>query len=185
MERKVEIVYEIKEGNLWRNDKSLIIKSNIADDELIDCQLSKSLVDLLKKEASILDVDKMLLGFAEAQKRGIEENLEALDEIALKAKNSADKMHQELLKAYDDNEKKYIEIETKMDETKERFSKGINQSTKELGQSIEIAEHVSKRLMEIDNYKLEKLADSVNKIVKLAESDSDLVKLILNYKAIK
>lgn len=74
MEIKANVVYQIKKGDSWRGKDNIDIKSNL-DEEMVDCRISKSLVDYLIKESAILEPDKLLLNFAECQRRELELNL--------------------------------------------------------------------------------------------------------------
>ena len=67
--KSFKLVYKITEPSSWRSKDGIDIKSNLADDELIDCRLAKSLVETIKTEAAVLEPDKFILAIAEAQKR--------------------------------------------------------------------------------------------------------------------
>ena len=183
MEMKMNIVYEVKEGDKWRDKESIDIKSNIADDKLIDCKIAKSLVEHLNKESALLEPDKLLLKIAEAQKREIELNLEALDDMALTTKTRAEKVHQNILEASLDSEQKYEELQNKFNETTQKFRQEIADTTDSLKDDMAKLETVSKRILEIDSYGLERLEETLRKLVALVEQDPEIVKLVLNYKS--
>lgn len=182
MEMKLNVVYEIKDPDSYRNKKGLNIKSNIADDELVDCQIAKSLVDHLKKESAILEPDKLILGFAEAQKRGIQENLESLDDLELNAQNKSKTIHEKMIKLFDDSETKFEELDKKFSETQRRFDGKIESTRKSLEKNMEYLNSVSEKLSNVDSYSLERLSDTLKKIIELVEKDSKIVSLVLNHK---
>jgi DNA anti-recombination protein RmuC len=182
MEMKFDVVYEIKEREGWRKGEGILIKSNIANDETVECDISKSLVDHLKKESSMLKPDQMLLGFAESQRRGLEENLETIDDMSLRAKNSADKIQETLMKSYEDSEKKYEELEAKFSDTRKRFEEKINATRTSIENDMKKIEEISKKLSEINNYELSHLASALQKVIDLAEQDNELVRLVLSKK---
>ena len=182
MELNFKVVYEIKEGNSWRSKNGVVIKSNIAEDELVECELAKSLVEHLKTKSATLDPDKLLLGFAEAQKRGIEENLEAMDNLTLRAKNVSESMQAELLKTFEDAEGKYKALEEKFEETNNLFANKIKSSIKKIEEDTSKVEEVMKKLTAIDDWKFSNLADALTKILSLVQEDKELVKLVLESK---
>jgi FAD/FMN-containing dehydrogenase len=183
MEMKFDVVYEVTERESWKkSEDNLAIKSNIAGDEMIECDIAKSLVTYLKKESAMLQPDKLLLGFAEAQKRGLEENLENIDDMALRAKNSAGKIKEALYQSYDEAEKQYEELENKFSETRKRFEDKINATRTAIEADMKSIEAMSKKLSEINNFELSRLADALQKILALVEQDKELVKLVLSKK---
>lgn len=182
MERKIDVVYEIEKSSSWRSEEGVDIKSNITSDELIYCRLSKSLIDVLKKESAMLDPDKLLLGFAEAQKRGIECKIEALNDLELRTKNIADTVQEKLVKAYEDSEKKYDELEEKFSEISDKFSKKVETTKDSLEKQMKYLTSVSEKLNAIDNYGLEKLTGTLKQLISLVEQDPEIVKLVLNNK---
>jgi len=182
MEMKLDVVYEIKEPDSYRSKEGVAIKSNIADDSLVDCQIAKSLCEYLKKESVMLEPDKLLLGFAEAQKRGIQENLESLDELELNAQNKSKYIHEAMIKMFDDSEVKFEELDGKFSETQKRFTGKIESTKKSLEKNMEYLNSVSEKLTKIDSYGLEKLSDTLVKIIQLVENDKDIVKLVFENK---
>ena len=182
MEMKFDVVYEVGQREGWRGKEGLQIKSNIADDKLVECDISKSLVEHLKKESAILKPDQLLLGFAEAQKRGLEENLEAIDDMSLRVKNSADKIQEQLMKSYEDAEIKYEELEKKFSETRSRFEEKINSTRESIEEDMSKIEEISKKLSDINNFELTRLSDALQKIINLVEHDAEIVKLVLEKK---
>lgn len=181
MEMNFKVVYTIGKGDSWDSEDSISIKSNIADDELVRCQLSKSLVDHLKKESAILEPDKLLLGFAEAQKREIQENLNGLTDIELNIKNLSDSIHQRLIKSCDEHEKKYFELEEKFSETSKNIKEKLSDTQQALDKDVEKVEAIYKKLNSINDYSLGNLITSVGKILELAEKDKELAKIVLEY----
>jgi hypothetical protein len=177
-----ELVYTIEAASSWRGKESIKIKSNIADDKLVDCELSQSLVDYLKKEAVILDPDKLLLTIAEAQKREIQTNLENMDDMAIQAKVHAEKAHKILTTISEEAEKKYEEIEKKFSDTEKRFKDKMVSTSESIKTHLEKLSSIEEKLTKIDNWKLEKLTESIQQIIKLVKTDPELVKLVLDYK---
>ena len=180
MEMKLDIVYKIGKSESWRSKKGVKIESNISKDELIECEIAQSLVDYLKKESAILEPDKLLLGFAEAQKRDIQANLEAFNDMELTAKNTADAVQQKLLKSYNDSEEKYLALEKKFTETRKKFIEKINSTSEKFKDELEYLEKISEKLSKIDNYGLERLSTTLSKIIELVEKDKDIVKIVFN-----
>lgn len=180
---KFDVVYGIQERESWKGKEGIQIKSNMSDDKLIECELSKSLIVYLKKESAILEPDKLLLNFAALQRKGIEENLDAMDNLALRAKTRADSAQEKILKAYQDSEDKYLELEKKFDETTQRFTDKMFETRKKLDKNVEYLEKVSKRLLEIDSYNLERLSTTLESIISMFEKDAALVELVLKHKA--
>lgn len=182
MDMKLNVVYEIKKPDSWKSKEGLMIKSNIADDKLIDCEISKSLIDYLKKESAVLEPDKLLLGFAEAQKRGIQDNIDALDDLELNAQNRAKAVQEKLLKTFEDSEQKFEELDKKFSETSKRFTENISKTKNSLESEMEYLNNVSEKLSNVDSFSLETLSDTIKKIIELVEKDSEIVRLILNNK---
>jgi len=182
VEMKMKVVYEIKEGESWRGSEGLDIKSNIADDKMVDCRLAKTLVEYLKKEAVALEPDKMLLRIAEAQKREIELNLEALDDMALQSKSRAAKVQEKILERGIESEQKYEEFSKKFKDISQKFRSEVDSTSESLKKDMEKVENLSKKLSEIDNYGLENLSKTLEKIIALASEDSELLKIVLDYK---
>lgn len=179
--KSFELVYTIEKDTSWRHNK-ILIKSNLADDELVDCRLAQSLVNHLKKESAILKVDQFLLNIAEAQKRGIQTSLEDLDDMALQAKIHADKVHEILSSIAEESEEKYFELEKKFSETEKRFNERMKTTAENIKEDLAKMSEVEKKLTSINNYSLSNLIEALNKIVSLAEKDPELVKLVLNHK---
>ena len=177
------LIYTIEEAASWRSKEAIKIKSNLADDKLIECEIAKSLVDYLKKESATLEPDKFLLTIAETQKRGIETILEELTNIELQAKANADKVHEILLNIEEETENKYSEIETKFSATSKRFNDKMKATAENIKNDLTKLSDVEAKLTAIDSWKLEKLTESLKQLVKLVESDKDLVKLVLDHKS--
>lgn len=179
--KSFELTYKIEAGNSWEKD-SIKIKSNLADDELIRCELSKSLVDHLKTESALFDSDKLLLAIAESQRKGIQDNLAAMDDLALAAKVRADKAHEILSTIAEDAEAKYEEIEKSFSATEKRFNEKMKTTAENIKKDLEKLSSIEDALNKINNWSLEKLTEAVKQLIKLAEADSELVKLVLNHK---
>lgn len=176
------LAYKIEPGDSWRSKESIKIKSNLADDKMIECQLSESLIEYLKKESALFDPDKFLLTIAEAQKREIKSALEAMDDMAIQAKVHADKAHEILSTISEDAEKKYEEIEKKFSDTEKRFKDKMITTSESIKTHLEKLTAVEEKLIKIDNWKLDHLNESLTNLIKLVEHDQDLVKLVLDFK---
>ena len=179
MDMKVNVVYEVKENDSWRGEEGLKIVSNIAKDETVNCSIAKSLVEHIKKESVMLEPDKLLLGFAEAQKRGIQDNLEALEDFELTAKNRADKVQEKLLRSYEDAENKYNELKKKFCEIQDKFCNNIISSREKVDEQVKYLTTIHEKLDSIDNFNLEKLSKTLELVISLVEKDADIVKLVL------
>jgi len=176
------LAYKIEPGDSWRSKESIKIKSNLADDKMIECQLSESLIEYLKKESALFEPDKLLLTIAEAQKREIKSALEAMDDMSIQAKVHADKAHEILSTIVEDAEKKYDLIEKKFSDTEKRFKDKMTSTSESIKTHLEKLTTVEEKLTKIDNWKLEKLIEVLQQITKLVEADPELVKLVLDYK---
>ena len=179
---KLNVIYEIKENDSWRGKEGIKIVSNIAKDETVSCEIASSLVEHLKKESAMLEPDKLLLSFAEAQKRGIQENLEALEDMELTAKNRSDKIQEKLLKSYEDAETKYTELEEKFTKTSDKFCHKLHSTRESLDKEMKYLGDISKKLSEVDSYGLERLSETLKQVISLVEKDPDIVKLVLDKK---
>ena len=175
--------YTISERDSWRNKEGLQIKSNLADDKMIECDIAKSLVDHLKSESVLLEPDKLILTIAEAQKRAIQTSLENMEDMAIQAKVHADKAHEILSTIAEEAEKKYEAIEKKFSDTEKRFNAKMLITANSIKTHLEKLSIVEEKLAKLDNWKLEKLGESLKQIVKLVESDPELVKLAFEVKA--
>jgi len=176
------LAYRIEPGDSWRDKNSINIKSNLAEDKMLECKLSESLVEYLKKEAVVLEPDKLILTIAEAQKREIQTVLESMDDMAIQAKVHADKAHEILSTIAEESEKKYEEIEKKFSATEKRFKDKMISTSESIKTHIEKLSAIEEKLTKIDNWKLEKLTASLKQITELVEADPELVKLVLDYK---
>lgn len=176
------LAYKIEPNESWRDKNSIKIKSNLADDKMLECSLSESLVEYLKKEAVILEPDKLLLTIAEAQKREVQTALENMDDMAIQAKVHADKAYEILSNISEESDKKYNEIEKKFSDTEKRFKDKMIATSESIKLHLEKLTFVEEKLTKIDEWKLTKLAEAVQKIITLAEADPELVKLVLDYK---
>ena len=177
-----ELVYTIESASSWRGKEAIKIKSNLADDKLVECELSQSLVEHLKTEAAILDPDKLLLTIAEAQKREIQTSIESMDDMAVLAKAHADKAYEILSNISEEAETKYAEIEKKFSATEKRFKDKMLSTSESIKTHMEKLSAIEEKLIKIDNWKLEKLTSSLKQITELVEADPELVKLVLDYK---
>lgn len=177
-----QLSYTICERDSWRGKDSLQIKSNLADDKLIECDIAKSLVDHLKSESAILDPDKLVLAIAEAQKREVQTALESMDDMAIQAKVHADKAYEILSTISEEAEKQFEAIEKKFSDTEKRFKDKMIATSESIKTHLEKLSSVEEKLTKIDEWKLTKLTEAVQKIINLAEADPELVKLVLNYK---
>jgi len=177
-----ELVYTIESASSWRGKEAIKIKSNLADDKLVECELSQSLVDHLKTEAAVLDPDKLLLTIAEVQKREIQNVLESMDDMAIQAKVHAAKAHEILSTIAEDAETKYEEIEKKFSATEKRFKDKMISTSESIKTHIEKLTVVEEKLTKIDNWSLEKLTETLKQLIKIIEVDPELVKLVLDYK---
>ena len=182
MDMKFDVIYEVKERESWRGKEGIKIQSNIAGDELVECDISKSLVEYIKKESAILKPDQIILGFAEAQRRGIEDNLKSLDDVSLRVKNLSEESHKRLMDSYNDLEEKYYELEKKFNETKNRFQNNIQDTSAAINEQIKSIDQVSEKLSKVDNYGLERLVNTLNKVIELVNSDKEIVRLVLDMK---
>jgi len=182
METTFKLVYTIEERDSWRNKQGLKIKSNLVDDELIDCDIAESLITQLKEGSAMLEADKLLLGIAEAQKRAIETSYQELTDMALQAKVNADTAHKTLIAITLEAENKYEEMEKVFSATEQRFKKHIIETTKEIKQSIKQLADLKSSIIDINTYSLDKLTETLKQLIKLTETDPELVKLVLNHK---
>jgi len=176
------ISYRIEPGDSWRDKNSINIKSNLADDKMLECKLSESLIEYLKKEAAVLEPDKLILTIAEAQKREIQTSLENMDDMAVQAKVYADKAYEILSTIAEDAEKKYEEIEKKFSATEKRFKDKMLSTSESIKTHVEKLSAVEAKLTKIDNWRLEKLTETLKQLIKIIEVDPELVKLVLDYK---
>ena len=176
------ISYRIEPGDSWRDKNSINIKSNLADDKMLECKLSESLVEYLKKEAAVLDPDKLLLTIAEAQKREIQNSIESMDDMAVQAKVHADKAYEILSTISNEAETKYEEIEKKFSDTEKRFKDKMISTSESIKTHIEKLSAVEEKLTKINNWSLEKLTENLKQLIKIIEADPELVKLVLDYK---
>lgn len=179
------LTYRIEPGDSWRDKNSIKIKSNLADDKMIICELSESLVEYIKKEAVVLDPDKLILTIAEAQKREIENQLANMDDMAIQAKVHADKAYEILLTISEKAEAKYGEIEKKFSDTEKRFKDKMIATSESIKTHLEKLNAVEEKLTKLDDWKLTKLSEVLQQIIKLADADPELVKLVLAYKEAK
>ena len=177
-----DLVYTIESASSWRGKEAIKIKSNLADDKLVECELSQSLVDHLKTEAAVLDPDKLLLTIAEAQKREIQNSIESMDDMAVLAKAHADKAYEILSTIAEDAETKYAEIEEKFVATEKRFKDKMLSTSESIKTHVEKLSVVEEKLTKIDNWSLEKLTETLKQLIKIIEADPELVKLVLDYK---
>jgi len=179
------LVYKIEPGDSWEDKNSIRIKSNLADDKLIRCQLSESLIEALKKEAVILEPDKLILTIAEAQRREIRTAIEGMDDMAIQAKVHSDKAHEILSTIVEEAELKYEEIEKRFSDTEKRFKDKMISTASSIKTHLEVLSTVEEKLIKIDNWKLDHLNESLTNLIKLVEHDQDLVKLVLDFKTKK
>jgi len=180
--KSFKLAYKITETSSWRDSNGIDIKSNLADDELIECQLAKSLVETLKTESAVLEPDKLILAIAEAQKREIETSLANMDEMAIQAKVHADKAHEVLAAVALDAEEKYTALEKKFTETEAKFNTKMTTTATAIKKSMEELSTVEEKLNQINNFSLEKLTDVLKQLIQLVNTDPELVKLVLNHK---
>ena len=177
-----DLVYTIEKASSWRNKEAIQIKSNLAEDKLIECELAESLIEYLKTESVILEPDKLLLTIAEAQKRDVQTSIESLDDMSIQAKIHADKAHEILSTIAEESEEKYFKIEKTFSDTEKRFNAKMKSTAENIKQDLTILTAVEEKLKAIDNWQLTKLTEALQQVVKLAEVDPELVKLVLNYK---
>ena len=180
--KTIELSYKIEEKENWKREKSVKIKSNLADDPLIECELAESLINSLLEKSVALEPDKLVLMIAEAQKREIQLNIEQMDEMAVQAKIHSDKVHEILLNISEDAETKFAELEKKFSDTEKRFKLKIESVIKTLQEDLSNLSFIEEKLNKIDNWSLEKLINTLKELIILAKSDSELMKLVLNYK---
>jgi uncharacterized protein YukE len=177
-----EVSYTIGERESWRSKDGLQIKSNIADDKLVECDISQSLVDHLKEQSALFDPDKFLLTIAEAQKREIASNIEAMEDMALQMKVHSDKTHQIVMDAADEAESKYLEIEKKFSDTQDRFTEKMQTTAIAINSSMKELTSVEEKLSTINQFSLERLTKTINSLLELVKLDPDLVKMVLDHK---
>jgi len=177
-----QLAYTIEEASSWKSKEAIKIKSNLADDKLIECEIAQSLVEVLKTESAILEPDKLILAITEAQKREIVTSLENMDDMAIQAKVHADKAHQVLLDIAIKAEEKYTEIEKKFSDTEKLFNKKMTDTAEKIKKDLEKLSAVEEKLNKINDWSLEKLITSLDRLIQLAEADPELVKLVLDHK---
>ena len=182
MEQTFKVTYTINKSESWRSKEGIEIKSNIADDELIDCRLAKSLVDYLKTKSAVLEPDKLLLTIAETQRRGLQTILEEMEDTALQAKTNADKAHEIIIKSTEESEKRFLEIEKKFSNVQKLFNDKIKATSKTIDADVEKIIVLKDKLDTINNFDLSVLADTLRKIVTLTAEDPELVRLVLDHK---
>jgi len=180
--KSFELTYKITAPSSWRSQDGIDIKSNLADDELIDCQLAKSLIETLKTDSAILEPDKLILAIAEAQKREIETSLSEMDDMAIQAKVHADKAHEILSATALESEEKYLEIENRFSEIESRFNSKLTITATKIKKSMEELSTVEEKLNQINNFSLERLTDVLKQIIQLVNTDPELVRLVLDHK---
>lgn len=180
--KSFKLAYKITETNSWRDSSGIDIKSNMADDELIDCRLAKSLVETLKTESATLEPDQFILAIAEAQKREIETSLKDMDDMAIQAKVHADKAHEILSTITNESEEKYLEIEKKFSVTEARFNEKLKTTAASIKKSMEKLATVEEKLNKINNFSLERITEVLKQLNQLVSTDPELVKLVLEHK---
>lgn len=180
--KTIELSYKIEEKENWKKQKTVKIKSNLADDQLVECEIAESLINSLLEKSVALESDKFILMIAEAQKREIQLNIEQMDEMAVQAKIHSDKVQDILLNISEDAEVKFAELEEKFSDTEKRFKLKIESVTETIQKDLSKLSLIEEKLNKIDNWSLEKLTDTLNKLITLANSDPELMKLVLNYK---
>jgi len=177
-----DLVYTIEKASSWRSKEAIKIKSNLADEKLVECEIAQSLVKYLKTESAVLEPDKLLLTIAETQKREVQTSIESLNDMSIQAKVNADKAHEILSSIAVDAEEKYDEIEKKFSITEKRFNGKMKATSEKIKQDLTILTEVEETLKTIDNWQLTKLTEALQQVVKLVESEPELLKLVLNYK---
>ena len=177
-----ELSYKIEQGKSWKGENSISIKSNLLDDKLIECELPESLILSLKSEAALLEPDKLVLAIAEAQKREIQTSIEALNDMALQAKVNSDKAHEILSSIAEEAEIKYVEIEKKFTETEKRFTEKMKSTAENIKKDLEKLSSVEEKLIKINSYSLDHLSETLKQLIKIIETDPELVKLVLDHK---
>jgi hypothetical protein len=180
--KQFELVYTIEKSGSWRSEKGLDIKSNLSDDELVDCRIASSLVKDMKEGAVLLEPDKLLLGFAEAQKRGIQDNLAALNEFELTAKNNADSVHQKLLTLENESETKYNELLEKFSAITNSFDEKINKVSEKLIKQLDVIKAFDEKFKTINAWSFDTVSESISKVLTLIEKDPELVKIVFKNK---
>lgn len=170
MEIKTNVVYQIKKGDSWRGKDNIDIKSNL-DEAMVDCRISKSLVDYLIKESAILEPDKLLLNFAECQRRELELNLESLDEVTLRFKTYGEEANRRILESYEENEKQRDELEKKFNATVKKFKTVISESEESIKQNTKSLSDISDMLSKVDNYRLDNLMETLKTLNSIIEKD--------------
>lgn len=181
MELKTNVVYQIKNGESWRSKESIDIKSNL-DEEMVECRISKSLVDYLRTESAMLEPDKLLLHFAEVQKREIKLNLESLDDMTLRSETLGKEINKRILKTYSDNEKLYEDLQEKFEEVTNKFRTQISLSDESLDGNMKILSEVSEKLEKINSYSMERIGETLKQLIDLVEKDPELVKIVFKQK---
>jgi len=180
-EFKTDIIYKIEETNDYMG-KGMQIKSNLTDDDLQSCKISKSLVDYLLKNSATLEPDKLLITFAEAQKRQLELELENLDDLTLSAKAKADDFFNKRSELENSYEEKFAEFEKSCSSASEKVHSRLERDSNAINSQIEKMEGLSKKIRNIDDYKLEQISKSISLLLDLINKDEKLVKLVLeNY----
>lgn len=180
--KNIAIAYTITKSSSWRSKEGVDIKSNLVDDKLIECQIASSLIEDLKKGSALLDPDKLLLGFAEAQKRGIKDNLKSLNDFELSAKNHSNSIQENLLKTEIDLELKYNTLMEKFSAITDKFDSKLISTEKKLTKQINLIKKLELKIKEINTYSFDNISESIQKIINLIEKDPELVKMIFNKK---
>lgn len=180
---EVTVKYTIEEEDSWRSQKGFKIKSNIADDELIECRLAKSLVDYLKKESVILEPDKLLVKLAECQKRNLESTIEGLDDIELKIQTQTSRVSESIKDACLTYEAEKEKLYDRMDKSINSLSNKLDKANNKIDKESQKLFDLRKTINNLDDSTLDRIITTIEGLSRLIEKDKDLAEIVFsNYK---
>jgi len=184
MNDTINVVYKIKfeKKNSWDKDKKLQILSNLSDDKVVDCQISKRLSEKLIKDSAILKPEQLICEIAESQKRGFKSELEMMDDLELEIKTKADKIQATLGNLLKDYETKSYDIIQQLYIKAGEVGEKLDKKVKSFSNVFDKLGDIDEKMKKIDNYDLERFTENMTKLSNILKSDKDLVEFVIkNY----
>ena len=179
-----EITYIIKEISDYMGKKN-VIESNIKE-EMVKWEISKSLSDKLLDKACVYAPQQLLVEYAEMQKRGLEIEIEHLDDLELTIKTKTDKIKESLESALTKQEEVFEEKKKEIYESVNKFREIVRENADQIQEIVEPVNQAKKTIDSLDSHALRSFFETVSDIIKISNNNPKLLSFIVeNFKSVK
>lgn len=183
MGKTIEIVYTVKpKGEKdWQNNK---IVSNV-EEKSVTWEIPESLSkEIIEKSNDGLEA-RLLLEYAEMQKRNLQYEIEGLDNLELTIKTKTDSVKQMLESVLIEQDKVFESKHKEINEKINKFEDMVENSTKQIKNISKPIDEFSATISKINAWGVKDFFETIEVISKLQEKNPNLMKFIIDNFSVK